>query len=141
MPNRDARRLAEALVPISRLMRRHMQSKTFRPALSHMELHALGSVWEHDRPLMRDLSHALSLTPSATSSLVNGLVKRGLLDRKSDPKDRRALRLSLTKKGRAVLEQKFEYMAEGLQLLTRGMSVRDREELIRLLASLTKSTS
>jgi DNA-binding MarR family transcriptional regulator len=141
MSNRHARRLAEVLVPISRLMRRHMQSKTFRPALSHMELHALGVVWEQDGPLLRDLSHALSLTPSATSTLANSLVKRDLLVRKPDPEDRRALRLSLTRKGRAILEQKFEYMAEALELLTRTMPARDRQALIRLLASLTKSSS
>jgi DNA-binding MarR family transcriptional regulator len=139
MPNRDARRLAEALVPIARLMRRHMHGKTFKPGLSHMEMHALAAVWEADRSLLRDVSHALSLTPSATSVLVNGLVKRGLLNRTMDPKDRRAGFLSLTAKGRSVLEQKFAYMAEGLHVMTKTMPAKDRETLIRLLTSLTRS--
>jgi len=141
MSNRDARRLAEALVPIARLMRRHMHTKTIKPALSHMEWHALSAVWEADRPLLRDISRSLSLTPSSASVLVNGLVKRGLLSRALDPKDRRAGPLSITAKGRAVLEQKFEYMAEGLHIMTKTMPARDRENLIRLLVSLTKSVA
>jgi len=106
-----------------------------------MEWHALSAVWEADRPLLRDISRSLSLTPSSASVLVNGLVKRGLLSRALDPKDRRAGPLSITAKGRAVLEQKFEYMAEGLHIMTKTMPARDRENLIRLLVSLTKSVA
>jgi DNA-binding MarR family transcriptional regulator len=46
-----------------------------------------------------------TLTLSAVSESVDGLVQRGLLTREVDPRDRRAITITTTQDGRAVLDR------------------------------------
>ena len=50
-----------------------------------------------------DLASKLSVTPSSLTSVVDGLVGRGLISRGSDPSDRRRVGHSLTDEGRRTL--------------------------------------
>ena len=50
-----------------------------------------------------DLAEILGRSPSATSRLVDGLVRRRLVDRRSEVEDRRQRSLALTVRGRALL--------------------------------------
>ncbi len=50
-----------------------------------------------------ELAEALGRSPSATSRLVDGLVRRRLLERRAEPEDRRQRSLGLTQRGHAVL--------------------------------------
>lgn len=138
MPSRDARRLAEAMAPVSRMMKKHMGKKHPHSSgkLSHQEFHALDAIGVQDRPTLQALSASLQLTPSATSTLVNGLVERGYLTRKPDPKDRRAVHLSLTKKGRNFLEKKLNFLADGLEPVVQSLKREDLEQFIRILNTL-----
>jgi long-chain acyl-CoA synthetase len=45
----------------------------------------------------------LAVTRPTVTAIIDGLVARGLVDRTSDPNDRRRVRLCLTPEGRAVL--------------------------------------
>ena len=49
---------------------------------------------------VRDISEELGITPGGISQQVDTLVKMGLLERKTDEKDRRVVRISLTRDGK-----------------------------------------
>jgi MarR family transcriptional regulator for hemolysin len=53
---------------------------------------------------LADLAEHLGITPPSTSKLVDGLVKRGLIDRQDFPVDRRRIVLSLTPAGLKLAE-------------------------------------
>lgn len=53
---------------------------------------------------LKVLAERLSITPAAASEMVDTLVRKGALIRKSDPDDRRAVRLYVGE----VLQQRFE---------------------------------
>lgn len=68
------------------------------------------------------LAETLSLTSGAISQLVEGLETSGLIERKTDSKDRRVQDLSLSKKGQAMFSSiescHHEMIAEALASLT-----------------------
>ena len=64
---------------------------------------------------IKHLAHDLDVTPAAASQAVERLVAEGLLDRRPDPTDRRAVIVSISDKGRKVLN---EIRAESTALLT-----------------------
>ena len=51
------------------------------------------------------LAHDLDVTPAAAGQAVDRLVRAGMVDRRTDPTDRRAFVISISKKGRAHLSQ------------------------------------
>jgi DNA-binding MarR family transcriptional regulator len=63
---------------------------------------------------MKDIAAYLSITAPSATSLVNALVKGGFVERRTDPRDKRALRVYLTKKGQKKLQ---EAMKHGMQVL------------------------
>ena len=54
---------------------------------------------------IKHLAHDLDVTPAAASQAVDRLVADGLLDRRPDPTDRRAVIVSISEKGRKVLDE------------------------------------
>lgn len=104
----QGRRLGELLNELNWAIHRHSAGETLRVmneagltlpqmVVLHMLHHAGPS------PLNR-LSDATRLSASATSSLVDRLVERGLVDRAEDPDDRRQKRVAITPAGVALLE-------------------------------------
>jgi DNA-binding MarR family transcriptional regulator len=87
------------------------------------------------RVRMGDLSAALGVTPRNVTTIVDGLEREGLIVRKPDPTDRRAILLELTAKGR-------EHIA-GVHALHRAVAERffaplNAEERCMLLRLLRK---
>lgn len=67
-------------------------------------LHALGAV-ERGVTRIQDIAAASFTSVSAASRTVDGLVREGWLDRRPDPDDRRATRVTLTPTGEERLDE------------------------------------
>ena len=66
--------------------------------------------------------------PSATS-VVNGLVKLGLVERRADPADRRAVVIDLTAKGRSQVDELVDRRNHSFALLLERLPEQDRRLL------------
>jgi len=88
-----------------------------------------------ERVRMGDLSAALGVTARNITTIVDGLEHEGLLARKPDPTDRRAILLELTEKGRAHIERIHTLQCD---LAERMFAPLDAEERCVLLALLTR---
>lgn len=66
---------------------------------------ALHTIRDVGRIKMSPLADLLGLSMGAASTLVDRLVGRGLVGREADAHDRRAVYVSLTEKGQAVLQE------------------------------------
>lgn len=85
----------------------------------------------------RDLAQAEGLDPSTMSRRIASLAERGLVERHTDPADRRAQVLALTAAGQqAVLDERARRVALVTEALA-GWEDADRVELARLLGRLT----
>ncbi|MGV9773148.1 MarR family winged helix-turn-helix transcriptional regulator [Streptosporangium sp. NPDC003464] len=93
-----------------------------------------------DPPTLRELAGRIDRSVSATSRLVDRLVRRGLVGRHSDPGDRRVRRIALTADGagflrgfeRARADAQFEVMAH--------LTADERELVIRAMALLGEAS-
>lgn len=85
------------------------------------------------------IGEAIQAPASRMVAIVDELEGRGLLTRRLDPGDRRVRALFLTAKGREALAEGRRIAARHEQSLARGLSERDRDQLIALLRKLADS--
>jgi DNA-binding MarR family transcriptional regulator len=99
------------------------------PALFGL-LNVLGS---REAAIQLELASAMGIDPSTIVSLVDELERAGLAKRRPHPTDRRAREVTITAKGRRLLERArgtaFQVEDEVLQ----GLSPSERRELLTLL--------
>ena len=83
---------------------------------------------------MNELSRLLMVTGGNVTAIVDQLEKEGLVERLDEPADRRAFRIRLTKSGERTFIEMARAHEEWVVELLAGLSRRDQEELLRLLA-------
>jgi len=66
---------------------------------------------------VRDISEELGITPGGISQQVDNLVKMGLLERKTDEKDRRAVCITLSEKGNEINQWVDQFLSNLFQKL------------------------
>lgn len=71
-----------------------------KDCITHSQLFVLAIIERHRNIGIKEISKKLNISPSAATQLVDGLVENGYAVRKVDSKDRRALQLELSTKGR-----------------------------------------
>ena len=88
---------------LRRGIRRELGDKASVP-----QIRALSFIRRNPASTLTTVSEYLAVSNATTSSIVDRLVKKGLVTRSEDPKERRCLQLSLTQKGQEeyrVVEQ------------------------------------
>lgn len=81
----------------------------------------------------QEIAKAVQAPPSRMVGFVDELERRGLVERRVDPKDRRVRALHLTAAGREALARGREVARRHEEELTQGMSEAEQEQLTRLL--------
>jgi DNA-binding MarR family transcriptional regulator len=81
-------------------------------------------------PPMREFAVRLAMQPPNVSTLIDGLVGRGLISRRRDHTDRRRVMLSLTKRGQELLERAETRTGAALASVAFFDSQREHELLI-----------
>jgi len=89
-------------------------------------------------PTVKELADRLGLSLPGMSRNVDGLLRRGLLERREDERDRRMKRLKLTAAGRDVLARVNSARLEGLEAFTASLPAEQRERLADALAPITE---
>jgi DNA-binding MarR family transcriptional regulator len=83
---------------------------------------------------MNELSRLLMVTGGNVTAIVDQLEKEGLVERLDEPDDRRAFRIRLTKSGERTFIEMVRAHEEWVVELLAGLSRRDQDDLLRLLA-------
>ena len=94
--------------------------------LGFTQLAALYVLAEGSTTTIGELAEALGRSPSATSRLVDGLVKRRLVERREEPEDRRQRSISLTQRGQAILRVVDRARADQFLTTVRPMPTPER---------------
>jgi len=85
---------------------------------------------------MNELSRLLMVTGGNVTAIVDQLEKEGLVERVDEPADRRAFRIQLTRAGEKGFAEMARSHEEWVVELLAGLSSRERDELLKLLAKL-----
>jgi DNA-binding MarR family transcriptional regulator len=83
------------------------------PDLTRTESALLGAVSERPRRIT-ELARFVGLTQPGVTTMVTSLERRGLARREPDPGDGRAVRIQLTERGRALIEERHRRVADAL---------------------------
>ncbi|MGH7237973.1 MAG: MarR family winged helix-turn-helix transcriptional regulator, partial [Candidatus Saccharimonadales bacterium] len=104
-------------------------------SLSQMEL--LFTL-KHMQPTSpKQLGNEMKLTPGAISQLLEGLVERGLVERRHDPTDRRAQTISLSSSGKTQLSDIEKRRGKILQSVLQELTTEELEVLLRVQEKLS----
>jgi DNA-binding MarR family transcriptional regulator len=85
---------------------------------------------------MNELSRLLMVTGGNVTAIVDQLEKEGLVERFDEPGDRRAWLIRLTASGRKGFAEMARAHEQWVVELLAGLSSRERDELLKLLAKL-----
>jgi MarR family transcriptional regulator for hemolysin len=98
------RQLVAQLVESSRLLRNYIDHRAKSRGTTRAQWIVLFRLRDQEGLSQVDLADVLELQPISLVRLLDRLVEQGLLERRHDPKDRRANRLFLTTSGRQLVD-------------------------------------
>jgi len=124
------------LLTCTQLIERNVRSRLreqFATTLPRFDL--MAQLERHREGLkMNELSRLLMVTGGNVTAIVDQLEKEGLVERMDEPDDRRAFRIRLTRAGEKTFAEMARAHEEWVAELLAGLTRREHEELLRLLA-------
>src|SRR5215831_14781221 len=122
MPLDLKRQLVAQLVESSRLLRNHIDHRAKTKGTTRAQWIVLYRLRQQEGLSQVDLADVLELQPISLVRLLDRLVEHGLLERRHDPRDRRANRLFLTPRGRQLVDD-LDSLRDGIASdVMRGLS-------------------
>jgi DNA-binding MarR family transcriptional regulator len=120
---------------VSRDLKVHMEEQ-LAPQLTESQLVVLEYIMSHDQVKPSDLIEYLATTPAAITTLVDRMVKNGLIERNRDEKDRRIVWLHLTDKGQYEGNRGMEMRKAFLHESLNRISHHNQQLLVYLLGKI-----
>ncbi len=90
-------------------------------------------LWEQDGLQASKLGKKAGLEPSSMTGMIDRMERDGLIERQSDPDDRRALRIFLTENGRTAQTIITKVVDEALTSMFKGISDQEMETTKKVL--------
>lgn len=125
------------------------QERIFEKLLRENEIEISGGqgrilfvLWKNDNLTVSEISQKTSLAKNTVSIVVDGMVRKGILERNINPDNRRQTIISLTEYAR-TLQENYEKVSQKMNhLFYQGFSKEEREDferyLVRILGTLTQ---
>jgi DNA-binding MarR family transcriptional regulator len=107
--------------------------------LSPSQIHTLMRLYYGGMCGVSDIGGHLRITNAAASQMVDRMVTMDLLERSEDPDDRRAKRLTLTVKGKALVEEGIGARRAWMETLTGNLTLKQQTLIAEALTVLTKA--
>lgn len=86
-----------------------------------------------------DIAQHLGVSDAAASQMVERLVQQKILERSEDKQDRRFKKVSLTDKGKRLIEDGIESRRRWMELLTQALTAEQQETIGNALIVLTEA--
>ncbi len=136
-PEVTASELVAALTETVSPLLRHAGTVFANNQVPFSQASLLTDLYERGAPQrMSTLAQTFDVAPRTVTALVDGLERRGLVQRAPDPDDRRAVLVGVTDKGNALM-QEIEWGRQALaDELVNGLTRDERVEFARLLNKL-----
>jgi DNA-binding MarR family transcriptional regulator len=107
--------------------------------LTTLQYTALTVLERHPGMSGAELSRRSFVSPQAGNEMVGHLERKGLVERTPDARNRRILRMSLTKDGAKVVKSCEGWMDELEKQMLAGLTTRDAKELRRVLQTCVRN--
>lgn len=107
--------------------------------VSIAQLNTLMYLSHHNRCGVSGIGDHLGVTNAAASQMIERLVQQGFLERSEDPQDRRSKQISLTEKGRKLIEDGIETRRRWMEDLATALGYEEQELITQALVLLTRA--
>jgi DNA-binding MarR family transcriptional regulator len=128
--------LAEAFRSVARQLRETSQETLAPWDITPSHFRALRVLKRHGVMRLSDLSEHLHIAARSTTEVVDALESRGLVERRTDPADRRATLVELTEHGTSILDAIRAARGTEAERVFGRLSQTDRAHLARILRKL-----
>lgn len=126
---------------MGRLMRDRMHRNANNQSCTLLEFETLKYIKDVGRPHMREIAKTFHVTPPAATLMIDGLVKAKLLARVLDQKDRRSVRVTITPKGRQLLERGIASKVKELKRIFGTLTPAERTHFVGALKKIIRDNS
>ena len=128
--------LSEAFWAVARQLREMSQESLAPWDITPAHLRALRVLKRHGPMRLSELSEHLQIVPRSTTQVADALESRGLIERRPDPRDRRATLVEVTAHGAEVLDAIRAARGTEAERVFGRLSQTDRAHLARILRKL-----
>jgi DNA-binding MarR family transcriptional regulator len=135
-----ARRIIQLTPLIIRGRAPHEHSYLTRGEISLPQFWALDYLHHNGKTKMKSLATHLSISPSATTGLIDRLMAQKLVARKNDLQDRRIVWIEVTSKGEDVICDIRRQKVRALMKVFGRISSDDRDNYLNILEKVAKIT-
>ena len=132
-------RVRELVYQLARLMARCDDTCLAQHGITVTQGYALMSFPDEGDLSMNALGEAIEVAGSTATRMVDQLVKKGLVDRRPDPEDRRIVRVTLTPRGRELRRQMEEATETCFRVAFGALAAAERPAVVRVLELITGS--
>ncbi|MDX9871977.1 MAG: winged helix DNA-binding protein [Clostridia bacterium] len=130
-----AHQLMESLHHINKLKRTQFSASGLKPNEAFILFHIKKAVQPHEAGItLSAISRVLMVTAPSVTPIIQNLEKQDLIERSADEKDKRAVRIKLTKKGESTVNKTWERFTNTYRELVEYMGAERTRELLDLLA-------
>jgi len=128
------REFAFTVNDVARMLRTYADHKASQFGITRAQWVVLARIDRFEGLKQSELAEMLDLQPITVTRLLDRLCENGLIERRSDPTDRRAKRLFLTPAARPLLEQLGDLGEELMSTALAGVSRETVEQMVAQLA-------
>jgi DNA-binding MarR family transcriptional regulator len=132
--------IIDTAMDFGRVMRKRMM-KSGKADLHMGQVHILACVKEQPKLTMSEIAEHMKVSSPTATSFVDTLVKLGLISRTHDARNRKLVRLSITKAGERTLVTKMAEKKAAVAELLSVLSAEDRRVLHSILKRLVSHSS
>ena len=118
------------LKDVSRLMMRRFNRRARDLGLTQSQLQALAFLVPREGINQAALADLIDIQPITLARLIDRLEEAGLVERRRDPADRRAVNLYIGKNAAPLIDKMWEFAAETRRDALAGLSEQDQEVVI-----------
>jgi len=104
--------------------------------ISFPEICVLGQLSSSQEPTMSEVGRSISMDLSTLTRTVDKLVEKEFVIRKSDPEDRRMVRVAITVEGRKIVSRFEEQRKKKIESILREMTSEERSNLLSIFKTL-----
>ncbi|MCX6719981.1 MAG: MarR family transcriptional regulator [Candidatus Staskawiczbacteria bacterium] len=125
-------KLLSAIFNIGRLIKEKIHSSSCLADFTHEEIEVLKFVKKNKNTTMRAVADYLYIKPPSATSVIENLVKKGILKRVLNKGDRRVVYVLLTPKGLKLLQKKYKSIHKAIGKIFEKLNEKDKKNLIKI---------
>ncbi len=98
--------------------------------ITSLQFLVLAPLWTNGSMTQKEIQHQMSITPASVTGLIDTLVNKGLVIRKTDLEDSRSKRIYLTEKGKLLIPKCNLITDELEEIISQGFSQEEHDLLL-----------